>query len=98
MMISYTLYTDVIFSNVSSDFSGLNLKTTYYDSSNKKIGQEIETFKSAYYDSDYAISIGHYTTYQKPNPSYVVVELIKDGEVQNNFTKDIDTSKIDFLN
>ena len=95
---SYTLYTDVIFSHVPSDFSGLNLKTTYYDSSNKEIGQEIETLKSAYYDSDYPISIGHYTTYQKPNPSYVVVELVKDREVQNNFTKDIDTSKIDFLN
>ena len=95
---SYTLYCDVIFSKVPDNLKGYNLKTTYYDASNREIGSEIETLESAYYDSDYPISIGYYTTYQKPDPGYVEVELIKNGEVQNTFKKDIDTGKIEFLN
>lgn len=95
---SYTLYTKAIFNKVPSDLSGYNVKTTYYDRNGSEIGHEIETLKDIYYDSDYALSFGHYTTYIMPNPDYVVVEIIKDGELVEKFNSTIDQSSIDFLN
>ena len=95
---SYALYTEAIFNKVPSDLKGYNIKTTYMDKNNTEIGHETETLANVYYDTDYSISFGYYTTYKKPNPDHVNVEIIKDGKVIDNFTSKIDIGKIDYLN
>lgn len=95
---SYTLYTSALFTKVPDNIDGYMLKTIYYDKNNSQIGQETESLEQIYYDSDYSISFGHYTTYIKPNPDYVVVQIIKDGNIIDNYTETIDQSKIDYLN
>lgn len=95
---SYTLYTYALFNKVPSDLKGYNVKTTYYDKNNTQIGSDIESLSHIYYDSDYALSFGYYTTYKKPNPDYVTVEIIKDGKTIDNFTSQIDQGKIKYLN
>ena len=95
---SYTLYTEALFDKVPSDMNGYNIRTTYYDKNNTAIGSEIEYLSYVYYDSEYPLSFGHYTTYKKPNPDYVVVEIIKDGKTIDNYTSQIDQGKIKFLN
>lgn len=95
---SYTLYTSAIFNKVPSDIKGYNVKTTYVNVNGTEIGNEIETLSDVYYDSNYALDFGYYTTYKKPNPDHVNVEIIKDGKVIDNFTSKIDKSSIDYLN
>lgn len=95
---SYTLYTEALFDKVPDDLKGYNVKTTYYDDNDKAIGHEIESLDDIYYDSNYALSFGFYTTYSKPNPDHVTVEIIKSGNVVDSFTEQIDTSKISYLN
>lgn len=95
---TYTLYTEAIFNEVPSDLKGYNVKTTYVNENGTEIGHEIETLDNVYYDTDYSISFGHYTTYKKPNPDYVTVEIIKGGKTVDNFTSKIDQSTIDYLN
>lgn len=94
----YTLYTYAIFNKVPSDLKGYNIKTTYVDENGSEIGYEIEKLDYVYYDSDYALSFGHYDTYKKPNPDHVNVEIINGGKTVDNYTSKIDKSKIDFLN
>ena len=95
---SYTLYTEALFTKVPSDLKGYLIKTIYYDDNDAEIGHETEKLEYVYYDTDYDIGFGYYTTYSKPHPDHVKVQIIKDGKVIDNFTEKIDTSKIDFLN
>lgn len=95
---SYTLYTEAIFNSVPNDLKGYNLKTRYYDSNNTEIGHETEKLDNIYYDTNYPISFGHYTTYKLPDADHVTVEIIKNGKVIDNYTEKIDKSKIDYLN
>lgn len=95
---SYTLYTEALFTSVPEDIKGYLIKTIYYDENDTQIGQETESLDYVYYDSDYPLSFGHYTTYTKPNPDHVAVEIIKDGKVIDNYTEKIDKNKIDYLN
>ena len=95
---SYTLYTEAIFNSVPDDLKGYNIKTRYYDSNDTEIGHETETLANIYYDSEYALSFGHYTTYKLPDPDHVTVEIIKNGKVIDTYTEQIDKSKIDYLN
>jgi predicted nucleic acid-binding Zn ribbon protein len=95
---SYTLYTDAIFNSVPKDLKGYNVKTTYYDSNGSEIGHETETLENVYYDSQYSISFGFYTTYKLPDPDHVTVEIINDGKVIDSYTEQIDKNKIDYLN
>ncbi len=95
---SYTLYTEALFNNVPNDLKGYNVKTTYFDSNDSKIGYETEKLDNIYYDSEYGITFGYYTTYKMPDPDYVKVEIIKGGKVIDTFTEKIDKDKIDYLN
>lgn len=95
---SYTLYTEALFNNVPSNLKGYNIKTTYIDANGSEIGYEIEKLDDVYYDSSYALTFGHYTTYKLPDPDHVNVEIIKDGKTIDNYTAKIDQSKIDYLN
>ena len=95
---SYTLYTDAIFNSVPGDLKGYNVKTTYYDTNGSEIGHETETLDNVYYDSNYALSFGFYTTYKLPDPDHVTVEIINGGKVIDSYTEQIDKSKIDYLN
>ena len=95
---SYTLYTEAIFNSVPNDMKGYNIKTRYFDSNDTEIGHETETLENVYYESDYALSFGHYTTYKLPDVDHVTVEIIKSGKVIDSYTEKIDKSKIDFLN
>ncbi len=95
---SYSLYTEAIFNKVPSDQKGYNVKTTYFDENDTEIGFETETLSNIYYDSDYALSFGYYSTYKKPVPDHVTVEIIKDGKTIDNFTQKIDQGKIQYLN
>lgn len=95
---SYSLYTEAIFNKVPSDLKGYNVKTTYLDENDTEIGFETETLSNIYYDSDYSLSFGYYTTYKKPIPDHVKVEIIKDGKTIDNFTQKIDQGKIQYLN
>ena len=88
---SYTLYTEAI-------FKGYNVKTIYYDSNGTEIGHATETLENIYYESNYALSFGHYTTYKLPDADHVTVEIIKSGKVIDSYTENIDKSKIDYLN
>lgn len=95
---SYSLYTEAIFNSVPDDLKGYNVKTTYYDSNGSEIGHETETLENVYYDSQYAISFGFYTTYKLPDPDHVTVEIINGGKVIDSYTEQIDRNKIDYLN
>ena len=95
---SYSLYTEAIFNNVPKNLKGYNIKTSYYDSNDTLIGHETETLSNVYYESDYALSFGFYTTYKMPNPDHVTVEVIKGGKVIDSYTEQIDKNKIDYLN
>lgn len=95
---SYTLYTEAIFNSVPDDKDGYIVKTIYYNNNDTKIGQETEKLDEIYYDSDYALSFGHYTTYQLPDPDHVTVQIIKEGKIIQNFTEDIDVNQIEYLN
>ena len=95
---SYTLYTEAIFNSVPDDLKGYNVKTTYYDSNGSEIGHETETLDNVYYDSQYSISFGFYTTYKLPDPDHVTVEIINGGKVIDSYTEHIDKNKIDYLN
>jgi hypothetical protein len=95
---SYTLYTDALFNDVPKDMKGYIVRTSYFDDNDTQIGQETEKLEQVYYDSDYALMFGLYTTYKLPDPDHVVVEIIKDGKVIDNYTSKIDKNKIDFLN
>lgn len=95
---SYTLYTEAIFNSVPGNQKGYNVKTTYYDSNGSEIGHETETLENVYYDSQYALSFGHYTTYKLPDPDHVTVEIINGGKVIDSYTEQIDRNKIDYLN
>ncbi len=95
---SYSLYTEALFEHVPSNLEGYNIKTSYYDKNNNLIGSETESLKSAYYKTDYSIMIGYYTTYKKPNPDHVSVEIINDGNTINNYTYKFDQSQIEYLN
>ena len=95
---SYSLYTYAIFNKVPSNLDGYNVITTYFDVNDTEIGHETETLSNVYYDTDYPISFGFYTTFKKPNPDHVTVEIIKDGKTVDTFTSKIDQGKIEFLN
>ncbi len=95
---SYSLYTYAIFNKVPSNLQGYNVITTYFDVNDTEIGHETETLSNVYYDTDYPISFGYYTTFKKPNPDHVTVEIIKDGKAVDTFTSKIDQGKIEFLN
>lgn len=95
---SYTLYTEAIFNTVPDDLKGYNVKTTYYDTNGTRIGSETEKLEMVYYDSEFELMFGYYTTYKLPEPDYVTVEIIKGGKVIDNYTEKIDTNKIDYLN
>lgn len=95
---SYTIYTEALFLDVPSDMKGYIVKTGYYDKNNTLLGQESEKLSNVYYDSDYSISFGHYTSYKKLDLDHVNVEIIKGGECIDNFTAKIDRNKIDYLN
>lgn len=95
---SYILYTEALFDHVPSNLDGYNIKTSYYDDNNTLIGSENEKLKSVYHDSEYSLSFGYYTSYKKPNPKYVTVEIIKEGSTVNQFKYEIDRNKIEFLN
>ncbi|WP_407415392.1 zinc ribbon domain-containing protein [Methanobrevibacter sp.] len=95
---NYMLYTSALFTKVPDDIKGYMIKTTYYDKNSSQIGQETESLEQIYYDSDNSISFGHYTTSVKPDPDYVVVQIIKDENIIDNYTEKIDQSKIDYLN
>ena len=95
---SYTLYTEAIFNKVPDNLKGYNVKTTYYDTNGSEIGHETQTLDDVYYDSNYALSFGFYTTYKLPNPDRVTVEIINGGKVIDSYTEHIDKNKIDYLN
>ena len=95
---SYTLYTEAIFNKVPDNLKGYNVKTTYYDSNGSEIGHETETLDNVYYDSNYALSFGFYTTFKLPDPDHVTVEIINGGKVIDSYTEQIDKNKIDYLN
>ena len=95
---SYTLYTEAIFNKVPDNLKGYNVKTTYYDTNGSEIGHETETLDNVYYDSNYALSFGFYTTYKLPDPDHVTVEIINGGKVIDSYTEHIDKNKIDYLN
>lgn len=95
---SYTLYTEAIFNKVPDNLKGYNIKTTYYDTNGSEIGHETETLDDVYYDSNYALGFGFYTTYKLPDPDHVTVEIINGGKVIDSYTEHIDKNKIDYLN
>ena len=95
---AYTLYSEAIFNSVPSDMSGYNIKTTYCDSQGNEIGHETEKLDQVYYDSDYALTFGFYTTYSLPDIDTVKIEIVKGSEVIDTFTEKVDKNKIEFLN
>lgn len=60
---SYTVYTSALFLEVPSDLKGYVIKTSYCDENDTVLGQETETLSNVYYDTDYDISFGHYTSH-----------------------------------
>ena len=95
---AYTVYCEAIFNSHPSDISGYNIKTTYCDSNGNEIGHETEKLDQVYYDSDYALTFGFYTTYSLPDIDSVKIEIVKDSEVIDTFTEKVDRNKIEFLN
>lgn len=93
---SYTYYLYVLFNKVPSNKDGYLLKTTYYDKNDTELGSEIETLSSAYYDSDYGNSVGHYTSYKYIDVDHAKLQVIKDDRVIKESEAKLDKNKIDF--
>ena len=91
---SYTYYVEALFSKVPSNMDEYMVKTIYYDENNTEIGNTIESLSSVYYDSDYPISLGHYTTYNLVKADSVKIQIIKDDKVLDEFSSKIDQNKI----
>ena len=70
------------------------LEYRFYDENNTEIGNTIESLSSVYYDSDYPISLGHYTTYNLVKADSVKIQIIKDDKVLDEFSSKIDQNKI----
>lgn len=97
---SYDLSTSALFNNVPSDLKGYMIKTTYYGANNDRIGQQTNSLEEIFFDSDdfsFPYSFGYYTSYNKLEPEYVVVEIIKSGNVITNDTFEVDKNKIEYL-
>ena len=95
---SYTLYTNVIVDSIPNDIDGYTIRSVYYDENNTQIGQETEGLAYIHDDYDFSQSIGFYTTFKKPNPDHVTVEIIKNGKIIENYTHTIDQGRIEYLN
>lgn len=93
---AYTFYVEALFTKVPSDTDGYIVKTIYCDSNNTEIGSTIESLSQIYYDSDYALSFGYYTSYKLVKVDNVKVQIIKDNEVIDEFTSKVDQNKIGF--
>ncbi|WP_298501173.1 zinc ribbon domain-containing protein [uncultured Methanobrevibacter sp.] len=93
----YNIWTNVLFTSVPSNQKGYLIKTIYYDDNDTQIGQETESLSNVYYDTDYDIMVGYYTTYKKPDLDHVKVEIIYNDKTIDTFTHDVDKNKISFL-
>lgn len=92
----YTFYVEALFTKVPSNTEGYIVKTIYCDSNNTEIGSTIESLSQVYYESDYALSFGYYTSYKLVKVDNVKVQIIKDNEVVDEFTSKVDQNKIRF--
>jgi hypothetical protein len=98
----YSLTTYAMFENVPASTEGYLLKTTYYDTDDKEIGQVTEKLSSVlvsdrYVEDEDTYYFGEYNSYKKIMPSHVVVELTKDGKLLTNGTCEFDLNKINYL-
>ena len=95
---SYFIYTEALFLDVPDDMKGYIIKTSYCDKNGTVLGQETEKLSNVYYDTDYSISFGYYTSYSKLDLDHVKVEIIKNGKTVDEFTHNVDKNKLSFLN
>lgn len=91
---SYTYYVEVLFTKVPNNKDEYLIKTVYYDENNTEVGNTIESLSNVYYDTDFPISIGHYTAYKLVKVDNVKVQIIKDGKVLDEFSSKVDQNKI----
>lgn len=92
----YFYWVEVLFQKVPSNLKDYIVKTTYLDENNTEVGQEIESLANAYYDTDYAISVGYHTSYKYIDVDSVKVEIIKDGNVIKEDSRKVDRNKLNF--
>ena len=95
---SYTYYLEVLFTKVPNNKDEYLVKTIYYDENNTEIGNTVESLSNVYFDTDYPIYVGDYTTYKLVKIDNVKVQIIKDGEVLDEFSSKVDQNKIRWYN
>lgn len=93
---SYTYYVEALFTKVPSNKDGYIVKTIYCDANNTEIGNTVESLSQIYHKSDYSLSFGTYTTYKQVKVDNVKVQIIKDGNVSDEFTAKVDQNKLNF--
>ena len=92
----YYFWVEMLFQKVPSNKGDYIVKTTYLDENNNDLGHEIESLSNVYYDTDYPISIGHYTSYKYIDVDSVKVEIIRDGNVVKECSAKMDKNKLNF--
>lgn len=91
---SYTYYVNALFTKVPDDKEGYLVKTIYYDNNNTEIGNTVESLSNLYLDTKYPVAFGFYTVYKLVNIDNVKVQIIKDGNVLDEFNSKVDQNKI----
>lgn len=92
----YALSADIFINKCPSSFEGYTLKQTYYDSNNNTIGFEIESLDYKYSNSASGerIYLNEVHVYKEPDPYYVSIEIMKEGELINNYTFEINRNQL----
>ena len=92
----YFYWVEVLFQKVPSNQKEYVVKTTYLDENGTDVGHEMESLSNVYYDTDYAISVGHHTSYKYIDVDSVKVEIMRDGNVIKECTAKADKNKFNF--
>ncbi|MBR0271396.1 MAG: zinc ribbon domain-containing protein [Methanobrevibacter sp.] len=92
----YSYYVSGFINNFPDDMNGYMIKTIYYDANDNEVTST--TNKLSYYDyykdSDYPATISSYVTQNYVDVDHVTVQIIKDGDVLDEFTSAMNTNKL----
>ncbi|MBE6505088.1 MAG: zinc ribbon domain-containing protein [Methanobrevibacter millerae] len=92
----YYYYVNGFFNNFPEDMEGYTVKTLYCDKEDKELvstTEKLSYFESSK-DSKYDTMISSYSTPNYLDVDHVKVQIIKDGNVLNEFTANMNTNKL----
>lgn len=95
----YSIMAAALFTKVPSDLDGYIIKTTYHDKDGKQVAKVVESLSNVIFEetADYPQAFGYYFTYEKLEPEYITVEIVKDKKTLQNVTFEVDKNNLEYL-